>query len=69
MQQIQQQLFPSTPLTGRRYLRGKDGQKNAPLTTATQSVIRLQTLLAGRQPEPNGELKDIFRYVHVYIFT
>lgn len=62
VQQIQQ-LFPATPLTGRKYLRGsKEGQRNAPLSTATQSVFRLQTLLAGRQPEPGPELKEILRF-------
>lgn len=67
MQQIQQ-LFPPTPLTGRKYLRGsKEGQRNAPLSTATQSVFRLQTLLAGRQPEPGPELKEILRFFPPYI--
>jgi hypothetical protein len=59
-----QQLFPSTPLTGRRYLKSKELQRNVtPVSTATQSVSRLQTLLAGRQASPSETLLELFRYV------
>jgi hypothetical protein len=59
-----QQLFPSTPLTGRRYLKSKEMQHNVtPVSTATQSVGRLQTLLAGRQASPSETLLELFRFV------
>ncbi|KDR11553.1 Retinoblastoma-like protein 1, partial [Zootermopsis nevadensis] len=57
-----QQLAPSTPLTGRKYLKSKDVQHNVtPVSTATQSVSRLQTLLAGRQAGPSETLLELFR--------
>ncbi|XP_069675672.1 retinoblastoma-like protein 1 isoform X2 [Periplaneta americana] len=57
-----QQLAPSTPLTGRRYLKSKELQLNVtPVSTATQSVSRLQTLLAGRQASPSETLLELFR--------
>jgi hypothetical protein len=34
-----------------------------PVSTATQSVSRLQTLLAGRQSSPSETLLELFRYV------
>lgn len=59
-----QQLAPSTPLTGRRYLKSKEVQHNVtPVSTATQSVSRLQTLLAGRQASPSETLLELFRCV------
>jgi retinoblastoma-like protein 1 len=59
-----QQLFPSTPLTGRRYLKSKEIQHNVtPVSTATQSVSRLQTLLAGRPASPSETLLELFRFV------
>ncbi|PSN32145.1 hypothetical protein C0J52_22608 [Blattella germanica] len=58
-----QHLEPSTPLTGRRYLKSKEIQHNVtPVSTATQSVSRLQTLLAGRQAAPSEALLEIFKY-------
>jgi hypothetical protein len=63
-----QQLAPATPLTGRRYLKSKEMQHNVtPVSTATQNVSRLQTLLAGRQASPSETLLELFRYVCVYI--
>lgn len=62
-----QQLAPSTPLTGRKYLKSKEMQHNVtPVSTATQSVSRLQTLLAGRQASPSDTLLELFRYVYVH---
>jgi hypothetical protein len=59
-----QLLCPSTPLTGRRYLRSKEMQHNVtPVSTATQSVSRLQTLLSGRQASPSETLLELFRFV------
>jgi len=37
-----------------------------PVSTATQSVSRLQTLLAGRQASPSETLLELFRHV-IYI--
>lgn len=54
-------LLPSTPLTGRKYLKDKEAAYITPVTTATQSVSRLQGLLAGRKPEPGEILQEIFK--------
>ncbi|KAJ9576035.1 hypothetical protein L9F63_007135, partial [Diploptera punctata] len=57
-----QHLAPATPLTGRRYLKTKEMQHDVtPVSTATQSVSRLQTLLAGRQAAPSETLLELFR--------
>lgn len=53
-------LAPSTPLTGRRYLKEKD-PSTTPVSTATQSVNKLQSLLLGRKALPSDDLLDIFR--------
>lgn len=53
-------LAPSTPLTGRRYLKDKD-PSTTPVSTATQSVSKLQTLLLGRKALPSDDLLDILR--------
>ncbi|XP_012540035.1 retinoblastoma-like protein 1 isoform X4 [Monomorium pharaonis] len=50
-----QYLAPPTPLTGRKYLRSKDMSNITPVTTATQSVIKLQALIAG-QSAPSESL-------------
>ncbi|XP_046661308.1 retinoblastoma-like protein 1 isoform X1 [Homalodisca vitripennis] len=48
------QLTPATPLTGRKYLKSKEqGQNVTPVSTATQTVQRLQSLLSGRQAAPS----------------
>ncbi|XP_048757821.2 retinoblastoma-like protein 1 isoform X3 [Ostrea edulis] len=52
-------LAPSTPLTGRRYLKEKD-PSTTPVSTATQSVNKLQSLLLGRKALPSDDLLDIF---------
>ncbi|XP_061162475.1 retinoblastoma-like protein 1 isoform X1 [Saccostrea echinata] len=52
-------LAPSTPLTGRRYLKEKD-VSTTPVSTATQSVGKLQSLLVGRKALPSDDLLDIF---------
>ncbi|XP_074096841.1 retinoblastoma-like protein 1 isoform X1 [Cotesia typhae] len=54
-------LAPPTPLTGRKYLKNKDIPHITPITTATQSVSRLQALLAGRQAAPNEVLLEMYR--------
>jgi len=56
------QLLVSTPLTNRRYLRGcEGGSEVTPLLTATQSVNRLQSILAGRSAAPSDTLLEIFQ--------
>ncbi|XP_053598787.1 retinoblastoma-like protein 2 isoform X1 [Microplitis demolitor] len=54
-------LAPPTPLTGRKYLKNKDMPNITPVSTATQSVIRLQALLAGRQAAPNEVLLEMYK--------
>ncbi|XP_063972446.1 retinoblastoma-like protein 1 isoform X2 [Diachasmimorpha longicaudata] len=54
-------LEPSTPLTGRQYLMTKDMASVTPVATATQSVSRLQALLARRQPAPSDVLLDMLK--------
>lgn len=56
-------LLPSTPLTGRKYLKDKEAAYITPVTTATQSVSRLQSLLAGRKAAPSEVLQEIFKSV------
>lgn len=53
-------LAPATPLTGRNYLKAKEPGSETPVSTATQSVSRLQGLVSGRQTGPSEELKRIF---------
>ncbi|KAK9296589.1 hypothetical protein QLX08_009432 [Tetragonisca angustula] len=53
-----QHLGPPTPLTGRSYLRPKDITNVTPVSAATQSVIRLQAMLAG-QTSPSENLLQI----------
>ncbi|XP_077459439.1 retinoblastoma-like protein 1 [Stigmatopora argus] len=53
-------LAPSTPLTGRRYLKEKDAPAT-PVSSATQSVARLQGMVAGLRSAPSEELMRIFK--------
>nr|XP_023405991.1 retinoblastoma-like protein 1 isoform X2 [Loxodonta africana] len=50
---------PSTPLTGRRYLREKEAVVT-PVASATQSVSRLQGVVAGLKNAPSQQLINIF---------
>ncbi|NXC88738.1 RBL1 protein, partial [Cercotrichas coryphoeus] len=50
---------PSTPLTGRRYLREKEAAIT-PVASATQSVSRLQSMVAGLKNAPSEQLTAIF---------
>uniref|UniRef100_A0A4W3I6C8 Retinoblastoma-associated protein A-box domain-containing protein n=1 Tax=Callorhinchus milii TaxID=7868 RepID=A0A4W3I6C8_CALMI len=52
-------LAPSTPLTGRRYLKDKEPMVT-PVSSATQSVSRLQTMLMGLKNAPSEHLLQIF---------
>ena len=56
-------LAPATPLTGRRYLKDKDQCHVTPVSTATQSVSRLQALLSGRKTSPSDFLIEEFKWV------
>ncbi|XP_069568786.1 retinoblastoma-like protein 1 [Brachyistius frenatus] len=53
-------LAPSTPLTGRVYLKEKD-LLVTPVSSATQSVSRLQSMVAGLRTAPSDHLNNIFR--------
>uniref|UniRef100_A0A8C9CY52 RB transcriptional corepressor like 1 n=1 Tax=Panthera leo TaxID=9689 RepID=A0A8C9CY52_PANLE len=50
---------PSTPLTGRRYLQEKEAVIT-PVASATQSVSRLQSIVAGLKNAPSEQLMNIF---------
>ncbi|KAH0619034.1 hypothetical protein JD844_018638 [Phrynosoma platyrhinos] len=50
---------PSTPLTGRRYLREKE-PVITPVASATQSVSRLQSIVTGLKNGPSEQLLAIF---------
>ncbi|XP_047395706.1 retinoblastoma-like protein 1 isoform X3 [Sciurus carolinensis] len=50
---------PSTPLTGRRYLREQEAIIT-PVASATQSVSRLQSTVAGLKNAPSEQLINIF---------
>ncbi|XP_069508219.1 retinoblastoma-like protein 1 isoform X1 [Ambystoma mexicanum] len=51
---------PSTPLTGRRYLKEKEAMVT-PVASATQSVSRLQSMVSGLKNAPSEQLLHIFR--------
>ncbi|XP_054247784.1 retinoblastoma-like protein 1 [Indicator indicator] len=50
---------PSTPLTGRRYLREQEAVIT-PVASATQSVSRLQNMVAGLRNAPSEQLLAVF---------
>ena len=54
-------LALATPLTGRNFLKAKEPGSVTPVSTATQSVSRLQALVSGRQTGPSEDLTRIFR--------
>ncbi|KAG8233553.1 hypothetical protein J437_LFUL013765 [Ladona fulva] len=60
-------LAPPTPLTGRKYLTAKESANITPVSTATQSVSRLRSLLSGRlnlhPATPSETLISIFKSV------
>ncbi|XP_072307860.1 retinoblastoma-like protein 1 [Eucyclogobius newberryi] len=53
-------LAPSTPLTGRVYLKEKD-LLVTPVSSATQSVSRLQSMVARLRTAPSDNLQQIFK--------
>ncbi|ODM98694.1 Retinoblastoma-like protein 1 [Orchesella cincta] len=52
-------IMPATPLTGKKYLGEKDDPLSSPVSSATQTVSRLQALLSGRKAEASQTLRDI----------
>uniref|UniRef100_A0A8C2K103 Retinoblastoma-like protein 1 n=1 Tax=Cyprinus carpio TaxID=7962 RepID=A0A8C2K103_CYPCA len=55
-------LAPSTPLTGRRYLKEKEVLVT-PVSSATQSVSRLQSMVSGLRNAPSEALVQIFNLI------
>ena len=53
-------LAPSTPLKGRRYLKEKE-LLITPVSSATQSVSRLQSMVSGLRNAPSDALLQIFQ--------
>jgi retinoblastoma-like protein 1 len=53
-------LIPTTPLSGKHYLRAKEQLKITPVATATYLVSRLNALLGRREPEPSPRLVELF---------
>ncbi|RWS25254.1 Retinoblastoma-like protein 1 [Leptotrombidium deliense] len=55
-------LAPTTPLSNRHYLRNREVvEYSTPVSNATQTVSRLQTLLLGRKNEPSQALVELFQ--------
>merc|ERR1719422_1642207 len=54
-------LIPTTPLSGKHYLRAKEQLQVTPVSTATYLVSRLQTLLRNRTPEPSTKLEELLK--------
>lgn len=54
-------LIPSTPLSGKQYLRAQEQLKVTPVSQATLLVSRLTRLLANRDPGPSAKLVEIFK--------
>ncbi|RWS02001.1 Retinoblastoma-like protein 1 [Dinothrombium tinctorium] len=59
-------LAPTTPLSNRHYLKNREFNENAtPISNATQTVGRLQSLLLGRKNEPSQTLSEIFKKCNI----
>lgn len=56
-------LAPATPLTGRDYLKSRESSQVTPVSTATQSVSRLQNMISGHQAAPSQALLKIIELV------
>jgi hypothetical protein len=54
-------LMPSTPLSGKHYLRAKEQLAVTPVSTATYLVHRLTTLLRNRSAEPSAKLEELLK--------
>lgn len=58
-------LALATPLTGRNFLKAKEPGSVTPVSTATQSVSRLQALVFGQKAGPSDELLAVFKQCQV----
>jgi len=54
-------LIPSTPLSGKHYLKAREQMKVTPVSTATYLVSRLNFLLKKRDAEPSKELLELIQ--------
>ena len=54
-------LIPTTPLSGKHYLRAKEQLQATPVATATYLVSRLTTLLRNRTTEPSAKLEELLK--------
>jgi len=54
-------LIPTTPLSGKHYLKAKEQLKVTPVSTATYLVSRLNFLLKKREAEPSPDLLDMLK--------
>ena len=54
-------LIPTTPLSGKHYLRSKEQLQVTPVSTATYLVSRLTKLLGKRNPEPSAKLEELLK--------
>ena len=52
-------LIPTTPLSGKHYLRAKEQLQVTPVSTATYLVSRLTTLLRNRTTESSAKLEEL----------
>ncbi len=53
-------LIPTTPLSGKHYLKAREQLKVTPVSTATYLVSRLNSLLGKREAEPSKRLLELF---------
>lgn len=53
-------LTPTTPLSNRHYLKNRDAFPITPVSSATQTVSQLHSLLLDRKDQPSQSLLDIF---------
>nr|ALB00261.1 retinoblastoma protein [Tigriopus japonicus] len=58
-------LIPTTPLSGKHYLRAKEQLKVTPVSTATYLVSRLNALIGRREAEPSQRLLSVFQSCEV----
>ena len=58
-------LIPSTPLSGKQYLRAREQLKVTPVSQATLLVSRLTRLIGNREPGPSPNLAELFKMYQV----
>ena len=54
-------LIPTTPLSGKHYLKQKEQLQMTPVSNATYLVSRLTTLLRNRGAEPSAKLEELLK--------